>query len=476
VPSGKTRDGRDCSPGTRQIDISTYATQCTATYQGANGGATAHGVSGDKIRIVRREFPESANSKAAAEINKSAGFATEETTKAVRDVFVDHFQKAYELYGRRVEFVTYESQNGDATEEAQGRGREGACADATHIKENLKAFAVVSGSGVFGECAAQRQMLVFQTGAYYPESWFEKYHPYAWHYLMECERISYQVGEYIGKRLNGRNAKWAGEATFRATPRKFGIYVPDNDEYQHCVNISVRESAKYGTAKPEQYNYQLDLSRFPDQAAQAAIRFKAAGVSTVVLACDPYSVIFLTQAAAKQAWFPEWYIIGVAAQDTDNLGRLYDQTEVDGHLFGMSQLGATSKLIGPESEPGRLYQKLTGKPIPEGTSGSYFNYVQLFNMLQAAGPLLTAESIAAGAQKIGPAGAPDYPLGYWSYQDGPDGSAGTGDHTMVDDSREIYWVGTKTGPDGDLGTFVETYGGKRFRNGQWPAEEPPVYP
>ena len=26
------------------------------------------------------------------------------------------------------------------------------------------------------------------------------------------------------------------------------------------------------------------------------------------------------------------------------------------------------------------------------------------------------------------------------------------------------------------GRYVETYGGKRFSDGQWPKEEPPVYP
>ena len=37
-------------------------------------------------------------------------------------------------------------------------------------------------------------------------------------------------------------------------------------------------------------------------------------------------------------------------------------------------------------------------------------------------------------------------------------------------------MGQQTGPDGDMGTFVETYNGKRFRNGEWPNEQPPVYP
>jgi hypothetical protein len=123
-----------------------------------------------------------------------------------------------------------------------------------------------------------------------------------------------------------------------------------------------------------------------------------------------------------------------------------------------------------------VYTQATGNDMPEGTSGDYFESISYFNMLQAAGPTLTPDTLASGAMTIPPGGAPDFPAGYWSYQDGPDGSAGSGDHTAIDDSREIYWDGSATGPDGDAGTFIETYDGRRFRNGEWPQEEPPIYP
>ena len=476
---GLTRDGRECQEGVRQIPISSYATQCVNAWPGGdNGGATYRGVDAEKIRVVRRNFPDSPNSQAADQINAQAGFASDDVAEMVRDKFIEYFNATYELYGRTVEWVDYESQNGDSTAEAQSQGREGACADATQIVKELGAFAVSGGSGPFGYCAAEKDMLVFRAGAYFPESlYYQDNHPYLWHTLMECERISYQVGEYVGKRLLNRPAKWAGDPLMQAQDRKFGTYVPDNDEYQHCVRISEEVLERdYGGTITSRYDYQLDLARFPDQAQTGIVQFKAAGVTTVINACDPYSTIFLTQAAESQNYYPEWYIIGVAAQDTDNLARLYIPNQVDGHLFGMSQLGATTKLIGPDSEPGRVYQAITGEEIPEGTTGGYFDLVQMYNFMQSAGPILTPQAIAAGVMTIPPGGAPDYPGGYWSYQDGSDGTPGTGDHTAIDDGREIYWDGSATGPDGDAGTYIETYGGRRFRNGEWPAEEPPVYP
>lgn len=474
---GKMRDGRQCDGKTRQVPAARYGAICTAAYSGPNGGATYHGVSADKVRIVRRNFPESANSRAVAQFGQTAGLADAATTRRVRDEFIAKFEQIFELYGRKIEWVDYESQNGNSTNEALGKGREGACADATYIKETLKAFAVLEASAVFGECAAQRGMMVFSTGAYYPETWYKKYHPYLWGGVMECERVSYQNAEYVGKRLLPYPATWAGDPTINGKPRKFGIYVPDNDEYQHCVKIMNRiVKEKYGGKDPEAYNYQLDVSRFPDQAAQGMLQFKAAGVTTVVLACDPISTVALTQAASKQAYYPEWYMIGTALNDVDALARLFDQSQADGHLWGMSQLGATDKLLGPKSESGVVYKTLTGKEIPEGTTGDYYATIGAYSRIQAAGPIVHPQTLADGLWAQPPAGAPDYPVGYVSYQDGSDGTPGAKDHTGIDDSREVWWCyAACKGPDGEQGTYIETYGGKRFRNGQWPAEPPPVF-
>ena len=505
--SGKTVGGITCSPGVRQIPDTAYAAECTNAFTGDNGGATSPGVNGDTIVVVRRGFPDSANSQAGAQIEKLAGAATIEDTYAARDVFLKYFTQMFELYGRHLKIIDYESKYGDSTQEALSQGRDGACQDAQYILDNYHPFIVLGGkntetvlSGVFSECAAERHMMTWGAAPYFPETWYRKYHPWAWGGVMECERISYQVAEYMGKRLVNRKAQWAGDAVLKAKTRYFGVYVPDNDEYQSCVAITKRElQGKYGVGKMDQYNYQLDLSRFADQAAQAIVQFQADGVTTVVMADDPISNIFLTQAASKQQYHPEWFQIGTALNDVDNVVRLWDSTEVNpNHLWGMSQLGSTDKVIGVRSEPGRLYKRLTGKDIVAGTDGQYWSYLGLYSALQGAGPGLTPQSFAEGMFRAIPGGAPDYPVGYTSYQDGPDGTPGGHDHTGIDDAREIFWVHDpsmaanassdsstcskssdpyyNSANDGCEGTYKETYGGKRFRNGQWSTDDPPIFP
>ena len=482
-----SKGGVTCGPGVPQVPNDSYALPCVPAFQGSNGGATAPGVTGTTVRVVIRKFPETANSQAVGAVAQQAGAADPATVKATGRTFIAYFEKMFELYGRHVEWVDYESRYGNSTNEAQGKGREEACLDADVVAKELHAFAVIGEtlgaaapvSKVFAECAAQRGVLVLDGAAYASDTFYKRYHPNIWAAAMDCERIVYQVVEYIAKRLKTNPAKFAGDAGTRAKSRVYGTYVPTGDDDKTCSDLTQSELKRYGygNISGSVYHYTLDVSRFPDEAARGIRQFKSDGVTTVVLACDPISVIFLTQSATNQAYYPEWLLIGVALTDVDNLARLYDQKQVQGHMFGLSQLGATIKLNGPTSEPGRQYQRIAGKPMALGTDGSYFAYTRYYDMLQSAGPVLTAANVARGIWSLPRLGAPDYAAGEWYFQDGPNGTVGGHDHSAIEDSREIYWMNTViSDADGKRGAFLETYNGKRFRNGQWPAEDPPIYP
>ena len=114
----------------------------------------------------------------------------------------------------------------------------------------------------------------------------------------------------------------------------------------------------------------------------------------------------------------------------------------------------------------------------------------MYNLLQAAGPNLNARRHRR-RREDDPAGRrTGLPARLLVARRRTRRHAGAGDHTTIDDSREIYWVskdcGTTcagsssdpyyNGPDGKAGTYKETYDGKRFRNGEWPNEDPPIYP
>ena len=391
-------------------------------------------------------------------------------------VFVDYFNKVYELYGRKVVLEDYTS-NGNELEEVQNRGRDQACADARAIADERKAFAVIPHAaslsyGPFSECAAE-QRLVVPIGAYgFPESWYRKHHPYVWGVQMTCDRISYLLTEYIGKRLSG-NAKWARDPVYKTQPRKFGSIEPDVAAYQPCLDITDREMKRLGMPIASRFKYAVDPSRMSAQAAQAVVQFKAANVNTLILSSDFLMTINLTRQAGNQNWGPEWLMIGAGLQDVDNTSRLYEQSVVDGHMFGMSQLGATEALHGPNSEAVQTYKRITGQDPPRNASGNYYQIVYLFNALQGAGPDLNPHTFAAAMGALPQLGPPRLDMGLWSFRTAPDGSHGA-DHTAVEDSREVYWDGRAPGFDGGTGAYVSTYNGRRFTNGQWPRESPPI--
>lgn len=478
--TGVTRGGIECEPGVAQIPDTIFAIPCVPEFTGDNGGETYRGVTEDTIRIVMRTFPDNANSTAVRQELEDAGVATEEDRERITLEFVEYFQEHYELYGRRVELIPYESRFSNSTQEALGQGREGACQDATLIVEELEAFGVVGDltnagggvSGVFTECAAERELVVFQAAAYYPESFYEDLHPFAWNTTMDCSTLQHHVVAYVGKRLMGRPAQFAADPALRDQERRFGIYSPDNPQYVQCSEEG-RElfREEYGVDDIVRFRYALDFSRFAQQAEQAVLQWKADGVTTVLLSADPISIGMLTEAAQAQDYGPEWVISGTSGMDTDNLARAYQQDQADGHLFGLSQLSATSQLYGDDSEAGRLHRKLTGDEIVAGTTGNLYAVTHLFNFLQAAGPDLTPDTMAAGVQSLPELGGDGSPI--WSYRGGK--------HTATEDSREVYWDGQAPPgpeePDPDArGTFVATHDGRRFLPAEWPAEEPPVYP
>ena len=475
--TGKTRGGFDCKPGVRQLPWSTYAAPCVPVFSGNNGGATWRGVTADTIRVVFRKYSDNADTNAIFAVATRGGIASPEVSEKVRAVMFDYLNRTFELYGRRVELIEFTS-NANPVNEANGQGRETACADATYIAEELKAFAVLNDTlsyGPFSECAAERG-LVLPIGPYgFPESWYERHHPYVFGIQMNCTRITYQLMEYVKKRLNDRKARWAADPVYVNQARRFGVIRPDIEAYFPCHDLFDKLAAEAGIEIVSEYRYVLDVSRLSAQTTQAAIQFKADGVTSLILSADFLTMINLTQAAESQQWGPEWVMAGVGLQDLDHFARLYAQSRVNGHMFGQSQLGEAARLIGNKGEPGETYRRATGAEKPQGTDGFYFSLLHAFGLLQQAGPNLNPRAIAEGAFRLPAAGGNTGELGRWSFTSRPDGSNGV-EHTAVKDAREVYWDGNATSADGQPGTFVPVQGGRRFTNGEWTSDEPPVYP
>jgi hypothetical protein len=481
--TGTTISGQACHAGAGQFD-SPYADPCIAKFTGDNGGATSNGVTAKTITLVDRVFPTTANIQELEAEAKAAGAALPQVTTQVAETFLKYFNKVYDLYGRRVVIKTLNS-TADSTAEALGQGQAGACADADTIANAMHAFgeAGLEGGGTapFSTCAADDHLVEFNGDAYYDEGTFQSLNPYVWSTTQDCTRVSSSEAEVVGSLLAGKKAIYAGDPALRDETRKFGGYTPNVGAYERCsLNFANIVEHKYhvpAAAISTHFNYDLDIATFEQSAQQAVVQFKAAGVTTVIVASDPYSAGLLTEAAAQQNYYPEWFIVGTGGTDIDGAVQAYDNpAEVTGHLFGMSESSPVQDVYGDSSLAGRLYKKLTGHDIPMGTDGEYSSLVEIFDALQAAGPDLTPGNLARGLHALPVLGAPAFSYGTWDWNTGPTGTPGGGDHTAGTSARFVYWDATKISPvNKKLGTYVQIFGGRRFTLGQWPKSLPTLF-
>jgi hypothetical protein len=485
--TGTTSSGTACTAGTPQFS-SPYAPPCVPRFTGNNGGRTYNGVTGSTITLAQREFPSAADTEEIEAEAKAAGAAIPQVISQVQQVFVNYFNKVYNLYGRKVVIKPYVTQASFTTEEL-GQGQAQACADADAIANQMHAFGEsgitngdsYGGTGPFSQCAAEDHLVEFNGDPYFDEASFEKLNPYVWSTTQDCTRVSSAEAEVVATMLGGKKATYAGEASLRSRTRKFAAFVPNVPQYLNCeknfVNLIEHKYHVAKSALSPSFDYELDIATFQQSAQQAIIQFKAAGVTTIICSADPFSLGLLTKAAAAQNYHPEWFMTGAALTDLDQTAQgLYDQAEIDGHMFGLSESSPSTSTTGPSSLAGRLYQRLTGHQIPKGTDGNYSELVEIFDALQAAGPDLTPANMARGLHALPTLGAPGYQYGLWTWNTGPTGTAGVGDHTSGDDARFVYWDGTKRSPlNGQKGTFVAVFGGKRYLLGKWPKTLPPLF-
>ena len=290
------------------------------------------------------------------------------------------------------------------------------------------------------------------------------------------------IGEYIGKRLNGKKAQWAGDEFapaqgYKNQTRKFGlIYIEGvrgkvDPEGKRARDAIVANMKKYGAKFTREVAYIYEGGRNAQDVTNMIASLKAAGVTTVALVVDPLYPILITQEATRQGYFPEWFITGTGLSDTTTASRLYDQLQWR-HAFGISPLWITWKSV---ARSGGYRARQHGTTVPREDVGVLVNIYStypglLFTGIQLAGPDLTPDSFARGMFSFPPTGGkPAAPLVYWT-RDYPTGAK---------DYTEIFYDYNRRGPDereqSGTGMNMKVNRGKRYKPGQWPRTNPKVF-
>jgi hypothetical protein len=467
--------GADCDTTTGRIKVPTkFAPPCMPAFDGKNGGKTWNGVNEKEILVVAyRAKSNPALDAALAGANASDDPALADATF---DAYIDYINKHYQLYGRQIK-VKHFNGNADADEADKG------AADAIAIAD-MGAFVSIgaANNAMIDELKARKVMCICSVSQ--PQEFYEERAPYAGYTTLMSSTQGYiHRAEYVGKRLAGRKAKFAGlrDAIPMSTEnRAFGFlwYETSDGAYKSGADFFATElKNKYGVALKESISYNgfPDVDKTQTQARPIITKLKESGVNSVIFSGDPIAPGIFTAEAQRQTWQPEWIITGSALVDTTLFARTYDKDQWS-RAFGISFLTIRTP---PEiGDAYYLHKWHTGQaPAAKNTYGViYASPFILGTGIHMAGPNLNPQTFQQGLFNYPLTGKGNVTTQVISY--GKHGIWPFTDYTLYDDVTEIFWDNTVRGKDevgnDGVGAYRYVNNGARYLPGEHPKDDPRV--
>ncbi|HZU71189.1 MAG TPA: hypothetical protein VE990_00325, partial [Acidimicrobiales bacterium] len=489
----------------REMVPSLYAPPCVPPYDGNNGGATYNGVTATTINVAIPQTNNQAEAKALAAAANDTD--TQQQVDQQRNDDFDLFEHHYQTYGRKVKWAYYTSSynSGDSLAAQNAECQ----ADATKVAEQMHAFASWGdcGTNAYENTLVKDGVLCFCTTTI-PASYYLQWAPYVWGNGLPDETAGYDMrAEVLCNNLVPYAPQYAGEQDLNTPIKKqrvFGLIWPgassldDTDIYRGGAAYFAGLMQKCGANLKDDVSFPLIDPNGPADAQTLMSKFKNDGITTVIFVGDPIDPIYLTNAATKQAYFPEWFDSGSALIDTTHFGRLYDPNQWK-HSFGISFLA--DRVPPTENDAYNMYewQFHRAPPAQDGYGVMWPFPFWLFTGIQLAGPKLTPYTLQCGqppyttTTHTGPGdssnGVPcvgkTYPglFGYFGPSDWQsrvtNALEGWGDkfwpydyYNIINDGTLIWWNGSASGPDetNNQGVGEQEFmlGGKRYVYGQFP--------
>lgn len=416
---GTTVGGVVCGPGIRQVPWSAYAPPCEPAWSGSNGGATAPGVTGSTITLTYREAATSILSALYLIIPKSVVGTNAEAIQTI-GAYINIFNKTFELYGRHVVLVPYQGQ-GNFINEDVGTGAAQAEADAVTVATSIRAFAdmsLIDSSVVYTEDLQANKVIA--SGLYLQDrQWYQQNAPYQYTPGPNCSKTALAIGSLFGKQLKGQTAEFA-KGNLRNQVRKLGIIYQNTPTSADCEQQIVQSLAKYHVTPAATAAVTFDLSKLPDESANAIAQMKKAGVTTIICSsCDPVSPTYYLAAAQQANYHPEWFLqslFATGATTDPKFTRLFPASQ-------RSQIMSIGVAPTPTASSEAVHAYKLGSTNPGASIIPsylfvYASVLQFFDALQLAGPNLTPQNFEAAMKAI-PKSAPGGELGGWNGASGP---------------------------------------------------------
>jgi hypothetical protein len=461
---GTSVAGVACGPGVRQIPWSSYAPICQPAWHGDNGGATAPGVTATTITLTYRLASTDELQELYALVPPSVVGTNDEAVHTMQ-AYINTFNKYFELYGRKVVLKPYTGE-GNFIDEVTGSGLAEAQSDALTVTSNLHGFAdmsLIDSTVTYTQSLQDHGVAAF--GSYLQDAdWYRTLAPYEETVGPNCTKGAAAIGAVLGNGLSGTRAVYAGDPTLRSENRVYGIIYPDNSTATTCARLIESALAAHHHASAVNVSFTFDPATLIQSSANAVAQMRSHRVTTVICAsCDPVTPIFLFIAAHADGYRPEWFLQSYFAGGTSNLDNF-----VANELAEAGTPDEAEGILTLGNAPVARSRQEAVEAYHLGNGGSTANLLptyllayepllDFFNLLQAAGPDLTAHTLhaaMANTTSLAPSAAGGE-FGGWAYGAG-----------VVDPSATyslLHWSPDAVSTlDGKKGAMVACYGGRVF--------------
>lgn len=476
---GAGADGAEIGPGSAgtpevagveqcpgpQIEGDPYSPACRQWAGGDNGGATSPGVTGDTITVALRDtggpYDIGAIVTQLTGERLSSGSVTRDDFIRTYETLIEYFNQRFQFYGRKLELAVYRGK-GSLFDEMLGGGQSGANADAITTAKEVRAFADVSTEPPVYADALARQGVISTNPIYPSREFYAERAPYVWGVGPDCTKIVQYLVDFILKKLVDQPVVTGQHA---GKPRKIGLTYPESPAYTQCGQAAQRLLREAGHPFADVRQYRLSLDGIPPDARDIAAAFANQGITTVLTASDPLLPYFMAATAQQSNWSPEWIETGIAFQDLDFAGQLYEPAQWK-NAFGISLLGPTTPARSTYGYAAYRSVDSSTSPVELMVEAVYYQLYLLSIGVHLAGPELTPQTFQAGmrayrpAQSVGPAGA-------WGFPEG--------DFTAPQDARIVWWDPSATSQyNNRSGAYRDD--GKRYPAGGFPSGPLPFTP
>ena len=457
-------DTSHCVNG-RQFGDLTTAPPCVAKWPGGNnGGSTYQGVTATSIEIVYyREKDNPVVKQIEQQIGVYSDPNDQDKFRAAAEKFIN---SRYEFYGRKVHLQWFQgSCDPSPPDESCFRN------DVHTLNEQFHPFGVIYENNTaipwfFDEAA--RLGIVSLGGWHFSDNVFNIPHrPFHYDVYMGGDSQAEITAEYWCKKLEGKKARFAGDATLQAKTRKLAIVTIDTPFNKPAAQHLADLVSKCDPNGAHIELYSSNITTATQQANTTVHNLSAGGYTSIFFFGDPIAPLYFTKACTSQAYFPEHVLVGSGLIDYDPLGRLYDPQQWK-HAFGPSDIPTPLPL--GKSDAGIVWHAAGNNSDPYASANlpwSYFNLMA--NGLETAGPRLDPGTLEQGA--FNSPVINDYSQTHDQYH--AETVIRPNKYTAITDQREVYWDANAISPvDGKAGAYVVLNQGRRYAPGGWPGGEP----